>query len=480
MLTIIPAAAGRTGRTPTKRRSRRALALGALGMAVALAATACSGSGGSSTGKRVTVTWFVGVGTGSDPGQPEQQQKVVDAFNASQNEITLKMNVVPNAAAGNTLATQLAGDNAPDIVGPAGIGGAQAFDGQWLDLAPLVKSEKFDTSIFSKAQMDAVKDRTGKQTALPFGVYPSSIYYNKDLFDEAKLPYPPQKFGAKYADGRTWDMDTLRDLAKKLTVDENGNDATSPEFDPSKVVQWGFDPQYLEKTPQDNGTFFGAGSYVAKDNKTAQIPKPWLAEWKWYYDMIWKDHSAPNSNQLNSDTLNKGNAFATGKIAMAFTHTWYLSNLKDNAGKPQTFWDIAAIPSWNGKITAKMSSDTFRITKASKHPKEAFKALSYLLTTGALDLVKTYNAMPANEKLQADYVKSLDATWPQGVNWQVALDALKYPDIPSSEGWKPNFNKSVDAASKFGTKMLNRPGLDIDAEAAKLRTQLQALFDSAS
>jgi multiple sugar transport system substrate-binding protein len=448
-------------------------------MAMALASTACSSSGGSSSGNRTTVTWFVGLGTGADPGQPAQEQKVVDAFNASQNKITLKLNVVTPSAAGNTLATQLAGNNAPDIVGPVGIGGAQAFDGQWLDLAPLVKSEKFDTSIYSKAQMDAVKDRTGAQTALPFGVYPSFIYYNKDLFDEAKLPYPPQKFGAKY-EGRTWDMNALRELAKKLTVDVNGNDATSPKFDPSKVVQWGFDPQYQEGTPQNHGTFFGAGSYVAKDNKTAQIPKPWLAEWKWYYDMIWKDHSAPNGKQLQSDTLNKGNAFATGKVAMAFTHTWYLSNLKDSSGKPETFWNIAANPSWNGQITDKMSSDTFRITKASKHPKEAFTALTYLLTTGAPDLVKTYNAMPANQKLQAGYIKSLDAAWPQGVDWQVALDALKYPDIPSAEGWMPNFNRSVDLTGKFGNKMLNTPGLDIDAEAAKLRTQLQALFNSAS
>ncbi|WP_327693353.1 ABC transporter substrate-binding protein [Streptomyces sp. NBC_00459] len=447
-------------------------------MAVALTATACGGSGGNG-GQRVTVTWFVGLGTGADPGQPAKEQKVVDAFNASQNQVTLKMQVVTSASASNTLATQLAGGNAPDIVGPVGIGGAQGFDGQWLDLAPLIKSEKFDTSIYGTAQMDAVKDHNGAQTALPLGVYPSAVFYNKDLFDEAKLPYPPQKFGGMYQ-GKTWDVNALRELAKKLTVDANGNDATSPTFDPSKVVQWGFDPQYLEGTPQNHGTLFGAGSYVAKDNKTAQIPGPWLAEWKWYYDMIWKDHSAPNYKQLTSDTLNKGNAFATGKVAMSFTHTWYLSGLMDSSGKPQTFWDLAAIPSYNGKITDKTSSDTFRLTKGSKHPKEAFKALEYLMTTGAPDLVKTYNSMPANQKLQADYIKSLDQTWTQGVDWQVALDGLKYPDIPSAEGYMPNFSKSADLTNKFGNRWLTTPGLDMDAEAATLRTQLQALFNSAS
>jgi multiple sugar transport system substrate-binding protein len=457
-------------------------------VAVTLTAAACaSGSPapnsstaatGDSTG-RTTITWYVGIGTGANQGQPERQQKVVDAFNASQDKINLKLNVVPSVSALDTLATQLAGGNGPDIVGPVGVGGANIFDGQWLDLAPLVKSEGFDTSVYNKEQIDAAKDRTGAQVGLPLGVYPSFIWYNKELFDEADLPYPPQKFGEPYADGRPWNMDTLRDLAKKLTVDANGKDATSPDFDPSKVVQWGWNPQYAEGSPRDNGTFFGAGSVLASDNKTAQIPAPWLAEWKWYYDMIWKDHSAPNDEQLKSDALNKGNAFASGKIGMAFTHTWYLCCVKDSADKPQTFWDIAANPSWNGKITDKVHVDTFRIIKSTKHPKEAFQALKYLLTTGAPELTKIYDTMPANKTLQADYVKSLEATWTQGVNWQVAIDALQYPDLPPHEAWMPNHNKARDRIDKFGNLMITTPGLDIDAEAAKLKADLQKLFDSA-
>ncbi|MGR6970568.1 ABC transporter substrate-binding protein [Streptomyces cynarae] len=477
MATTISAVPGCTRRTPKKRRGHRALAWGALGMAMALSATACGSFSGSS-GKRVTVTWFVGLGTGADHGQPEQEQKVVDAFNASQNQITLKLDVVAHGSAQNTLDTRLSGDDAPDIVGPVGADGAQLFDGQWLDLAPLVKSEGFDTSIYSKVQMDAAKDQAGAQTALPFGEQPSFIWYNKELFDRAKLRYPPQKFGAKYADGRPWDMDTLRDLAKKLTIDANGNDATSPEFDPSKVVQWGFDPQYLEETPQGNGSLFGAGSYVAEDHETAQIPKPWLAEWKWYYDMIWKDHSAPDYQQLWSDTLNKGNAFGSGKVAMAFTDTGYLSDLTDGAGKARTFWNIAANPSWNGKITDRTSSETFRITKASKHPEEAFKVLTYFLTTAAPDLLKTYNALPANKALQTDRIKSLNRTWTQGVDWQVALDALKHSDGPRAGEWMPKYNKSALLTYKFGHRLLYQPGLDIDFEAANLRLLLQAVFSA--
>lgn len=37
-----------------------------------------------------------------------------------------------------------------------------------------------------------------------------------------------------------WNIDLMNELAKLLTVDRNGNDATSPEFDPNLIVQDGY------------------------------------------------------------------------------------------------------------------------------------------------------------------------------------------------------------------------------------------------
>ena len=46
--------------------------------------------------------------------------------------------------ANDALATEIASGNGPDIVGPVGIGGANAFHGQWLDLGPLIAKNNYD------------------------------------------------------------------------------------------------------------------------------------------------------------------------------------------------------------------------------------------------------------------------------------------------------------------------------------------------
>ncbi|MBI5961008.1 MAG: hypothetical protein HY866_19875, partial [Chloroflexi bacterium] len=94
----------------------------------------------TSARESITVTWFIGLGTGGQPAQLEAEQKVVDDFNASQDAIKLEIIVAENSVAPDTLSTLIASGQAPDIVGPVGGDGANRFYGSWLDLQPLVDS----------------------------------------------------------------------------------------------------------------------------------------------------------------------------------------------------------------------------------------------------------------------------------------------------------------------------------------------------
>ena len=59
------------------------------------------------------------------------------------------------------------------------------------------------------------------------------MFYNKDMFDAAGIDCPPTS-----AD-EAWTWDEFVEVAKQLTLDANGNNAASPDFDPDSIVQYG-------------------------------------------------------------------------------------------------------------------------------------------------------------------------------------------------------------------------------------------------
>jgi multiple sugar transport system substrate-binding protein len=424
------------------------------------------------------VRWFVGLGAGGQPQQLKAEADFVNTFNTSQKDVYISLEIYDNKVASNILKTQIAAGNAPDIIGPVGVEGLNLFRDQLLDLAPLVASSGYDLSKVDPKLVEFFKMGEGNaQIGLPFATYPSFLYFNKGLFDEAKLPYPPTKVGDKYQ-GKDWDMAALRDLAMKLTVDKNGNDATSSSFDAANVVQWGFDMQYADNSPLAESSLFGASSFLASDGKSAQIPEQVATGEKWFNDGVWKDHFIPSANQINSDLLDKGNEFESGNLAMNESHSWFTCCVYPAApAKPKVKdFGFAIAPSYNGKITAKLHADTFSLLKTTKVPDAAFKAMAALV--GSADLLTLYGAFPADPSKQDAFFKSVDANFP-GVklDWSVPQAMLSYPDIPNHQSYVPNYAKAKSAWQAFQNKYRTSAGVDIDAELATLKTTLQGIFD---
>ena len=433
--------------------------------------------GGLTADGKVLIRWFVGLGTGAQPDQIADEQAVVADFNASQDKIVLSLEIYQNTTAYDILSTQIAAGAPPDIIGPVGFRGFYSYGDQLLDLAPYIASSGFDTSDLDPALLEAYKEGFGGQVGIPFAIYPSFIYYNKDLFDEAGLPYPPQKVGDKY-DGKDWNWDTLTDLAEKLTVDKAGNDATSASFETANIDQWGYYMQWTD--PRGWATQRGAGQVVGADGNAA-IPDNWVEAWQWYYDGMFKDHFIPTGTENRSDLLGPDNAFQSGRVAMDFVHLWYTCCVWPADGEPKApNWDIAVPPaSPDGTTTAKLHADTFGIMAKTAHPDEAFEVLSYLLNNDTL--IARYGALPAVKGKQAAFFDALDTRFaPNKVNWQVALDMLAYPDVPSHEADMPNFLKTDAAIKAFQEKLITTEGLDIAAESETLRETLQGLFDEAN
>jgi multiple sugar transport system substrate-binding protein len=464
---------------PLRARGSAAAKAAAVGAAALLAATACLDGGGSSASDKVEIRWFVGMGAGSDAPTIPAQELIVEEFNASQDDIELVLEIVDADQAPNILSTQIATGDAPDIVGPMGIRGRSTFPGAWLDLTPYIEENDYDLTDFDPALVDFYRIEEEGQIGLPFAVFPSFMYVNLDLFDEAGLPYPPQEYGAPYIDAEgvehVWDIATMTELAKQLTVDAEGNDATSADFDPANIVQFGFGNVFADIRAQS--TLFGAGSLVDADGN-AQIPSAWAEAQQWYYDGMWTEHFIPNGPYGDSDMLGAGSWFESGNLAMGYTHLWYATCCM--AGFEGT-WDTAAAPSYDGTTTAKLHADTFSITKDTAHPDEAFDVLTYLIGDAAESLTQTYGGMPARISLQDGYFDRVGAANFEGqdINWDVAVNGMSYVDNPSHEGGMPNFLESEAVLAEYATKFNQEEGLDIPTELANLQAELQAVFDAA-
>jgi multiple sugar transport system substrate-binding protein len=479
-------------------RSRRLMALSAI---VGLLATACGGGASPSAstvaiasappsqaaspaGPPVSIKWYCCLGTGQDPSQVKVEKEAVAAFNASHPNIKLSIEVVNYDNARDTLSTEIAGGNAPDIVGPVGVGGAEAFHGQWLDLDPYIQKNNLDLSQFATGSVDFYKISGEGQPALPFAIYPSFIWYQKGMFEEANLNEPPHKYGEKYKmpDGSEvdWDYNTVRTIAQMLTVDAAGKDATQAGFDPKKIRQYGFEPQ--RDDGRGWGAFFGAGSLAGPDGKTVKVPDPWKAAFKWFYDGVFKDHFIMTHATYTGSYIGNDNPFCSGHVAMETNFLWSKYCLVGEAGKKAPAgddWDIAAAPSYSGKTTAAFNADTFRILKNSKHPDEAFTALVYLLTDGSKPLLDVYGGMPARTADQTAFFDGLNKQFTQKPDWQVAIDSIQYADNPNFEAYVPAYNATFDQVTKFWSKLRATAGLDVDSEIAKLEKDLQAIWDKA-
>lgn len=439
--------------------------------------------------ERVEIRWFVGLGAGANVGDPELQQAVVDQFNASQDEIELVLEITGDAQPYDRLATAIASGNPPDIVGPVGIRGRDSFKGVWMDLEPMIKESNYDLSVYDPAMVKFYRVKGEGQLGIPFGIFPSFVFVNKDLFNAAGLPYPPQRYGAPYIDEngeeKPWNTDTLRELAMKLTVDANGNNATNPYFNAGNIIQFGYYEQYTDM--RGALTLFGAGSPVADDGKTARMPDYWRAGTKWIYDAMWKDHFWPidatvNNNLISSDYRGDYHAFQSGRLAMAHVHLWFAAPWALSPDVIDFAWDTAVVPEYHGRVTAKMHADTFHIPKGSGHPEQAFRVLTYLLSEEvAPKLLEIYGDMPAHTRLQKDYLKTYsEKMFPgQNINWQVVVDSIQYADIPNHESWMPNFYQSIWIYDDTWTRLAEEPGLDVDAELDALVEKLQLIYDAA-
>jgi multiple sugar transport system substrate-binding protein len=418
----------------------------------------------------VKVTIFVGMGTGSDPGQADAQNALAKAFNDSHTDIQVEFLFVPNDQAKDKFATMIASDQAPDIVMPMGIAGMNTYINDWLDLSSYIAKDNYDTSDYLGPAVDIVATEGFGTLGMPIGVYPTVLYYNVDLYDAAGLEYPPHKYGDD-----TWTFDKLAENAKKMTLDKNGNNADSPDFKWEDTTQWGFagwNGQYQAAMEHFGGDPRG----MSGDYKTAQFTTDgWKAGSQWYYDSIWTWHIRPNEDQ---NAPYGWDTFSAGKASMLMGFSWQAWAYSTWQGAFK--WDVAAVPAGpTGTVVSPTNADVMAIPAKSKNPDQAWEVIKWMSQAENMDaLCKVYGCIPVRKSVADGWVAARSAEYP-GVDFQVFIDSIEHLDAnPNVESYTPSFADVFEAVRLLDAGMQLGEVKNVEDSLNQLNTTVQAILDT--
>lgn len=164
---------------------------------------------------------------------------------------------------------------------------------------------------------------------IPLDNHGRGLWINTDMFEAAGLSTDP-------ADAPTT-FEGWVELFQKLTLDANGNNAMSPDFDPENVVQWGYTVGEWPNVNFMAALYQNGGSFLSEDGKTVTVnSEAGILALQQAVDLIYTYHVSPPS--AGFDTWQ---AFGAGTVAILPTGTWYR-----NQSLLQT--DIASMawPTW--------------------------------------------------------------------------------------------------------------------------------------
>jgi multiple sugar transport system substrate-binding protein len=421
--------------------------------------------------EKAKVVIFIGMGTGTDPDQIAAQEALAEEFNSTHDDIEVEFLIVPNEEAPERYLAMLAGGNAPQLVGPNGTSTISQFLDTWADMTPFIEADNVDMSDFYGPVLELNKF-PGKNVGLPLGIYPSFIFYNKDLFDAAGVDYPTHD----YSD-TSWTMDSLREMAMKLTLDANGNDANSPDFDPDNIVQWGYDDSWASgREAMATWDAPNVARPTTDDYKTAVAnSEEWVYGLQWISDGIWVDHFIPDYAGQEAYYAVGGDPFGGGLVAMFHSHTWFFpEGLVDLPFE----YDIAALPyNQKGTRVAPIHADNFTIPDAAENKEAAWEVMKWLTSAEhVMDVCQIYGCLPARQSVESEFRQVLADRWP-ALDLDVVYTAVDYLDNPHHESWVPEWGQVEDAVNYGMDLVYSGENTDAQSVLDDVNDQVQTILD---
>jgi len=393
---------------------------------------------GSYAGPAATISYAMW----GDTTELANQQKIVDAFEAKNPTIKVKVTVADWTTYWDKLQTSLAGGNAPDVFlmdGPL-YPDYQTRD-QLLDLTPLIARDGFDTTTLADLAVQDFTAPDGHMYGLPRDLNAIALFYNKTMFDAAGIAYP---------DG-TWDWAKLADTAKKLTKTSGAT-----------TSQWGF---YTETSDMENYwsslVWQAGGDILSADKKTAVIDSDQAAAGiQFLQDLIYKDKVMQQPTPGGT-----GDAFENGQAAMEADGSWLVPT-HQAAG---INFGVAPLPKGPAGQATSVNPSGVVVSKGTKFADAAWEFVKCYTGPDLQAMIGSLKAsMPANKQvLTGQYATSFDGG-------KTFVDALAYAHLkPSFRGYN---EFSTMLQDELDAKVFNDNALTAKAALDEVTPKLQKLL----
>ena len=394
---------------------------------------------GGYTGEAASIEYAIW----GDPAEIDSQTKLVESFEAVNPSIDVKVSVADWDSYWEKLLTGLAGGAAPDVFA---MDGPLAPDYQardvLLDLQPLIERDGYDLGQLAEQGVGVFKTADGKQYGLPRDLNVGVLYYNKQMFDAAGIPYPDD----------TWDWAKLTEVGKQLTLDTN-SDGT--------MDQWGL---YTETSDMENYwlslVWQNGGDFFAADGKSTALTTPEaVGGLQRLQDLIYKDKIMAEP-AIFAET---GDAFEQGLAAMEVNGSWLVPT-HQAAGIELGIAPIPAGPAGRFTVVNPTGAVIYKNTKA---PDAAWEFVKYLASPPAQEqLMQLKASLPVSkEVLAGPYASSFDGA-------QVFADSLAYarakPSFAGYEEYTTILQTELDenvfnAPNKTAKEAIETVASDLDA-----------------
>lgn len=373
---------------------------------------------------------------------------VVKAFEAANPNIKVELMDIASADYTQKLSVMLNGGSDLDAfwIKDADTTTSLFEKGQLADLSAYIKKDNVDLAGYN-GLAENFKMPSGEIVGLPARSDYYVLYYNKDIFDAAKVEYP--------SNDMTWTQ--FEELAKKITSGEGAEKKYGALLHTWQacVENWGV---------QD-------GKHTILDTDYTFM-KP-------YYEMALRmqndDKTIMDYATLKTGNIHYSSPFLTGNVGMMPMGSWFMTTIiaKKAAGESKVNWGVATLPHPDGVAAGSTvgAATPLVINAASKKQDAAWEFVKFATSVEGAKVYSEAGAIPGRNNPETLAAIANMEGMPEGT-----LDALAVTNIVLD---RPISSKSAEVNQMLGEEhsliMLGEIGLDEGlAEMGTRSAELQA------